>query len=286
MSFSVGILYSAQEFTTYALNNNLAVVDFETTFKRFSLARPEDILEVVTKCNWIDLQPDGFCRVTEKGKNMLKSSPEESLRMQICDLIFVDQPAWAAKIPNGREEAAKFFPPEVTQCFKEAGLLKSWDEEVVTWWDELAIATRSTKSTLALVTGRKAERLTMLHEKKRTGITPHWQSLDSNFSGYDILSQVDKHDSSPKKIEVKGTILSVKEAYFTLSRNEWETAENSNNYEIHLWCLKGDPRLIEITFDEVKTHIPTDNGQGKWETTRIPFKIFNKSPSSPNTIIK
>jgi hypothetical protein len=199
--------------------------------------------------------------------------------MQICDLIFVDQPAWAAKIPNGREEAARFFPPEVRQCFKEAGLLRSWDEAVVAWWDELAISTRSTKSSLALVTGRKAERLSMQYEEKRTGFTPHWQSLDSNFSGFDILSRVDENDSSTKKIEVKGSILSVKEAFFTISRNEWETAISSSNYAIHLWCLKSEPLLIEVSFEELKLHVPIDNNDGKWETTRIPFKIFSRKVS-------
>jgi hypothetical protein len=277
MSFSVGILYSAQEFTAYVLDNTLAVKDFKNTFKRFSLARPEDILDVATRCNWIDVHPDGICRVTQKGKDILKESPEASLRMQICDLVFVEQPAWAAKIPNGREEASKFFPPEVSQCFKEAGLLKVWDDDVVEWWDQLAIATRSTKSALGLITGRKAEKLTIKHETKRTGVEPHWQSLESNFSGYDVLSQVDKIDETPRKIEVKGSTLSIKEAFFTVSRNEWETAETAKSYGFHLWCLKGDPVFIEVTFEEMKKHIPTNNGQGKWETARIPFKIFHRT---------
>jgi hypothetical protein len=275
MSFSVGILYSAQEFTAYVLDKTLAVEDFESTFKRFSLARPEDILEVATRCNWIDVHPDGICRVTEKGRNILKDTVEESLRSQICDLIFAEQPPWAAKIPNGREEAARFFPDEVSQCFKEAGLLNEWDDKIIDWWDQLAIATRSAKSVLSLITGRKAEKLTIEHEAKRTGVQPHWQSIESNFSGYDILSQVDNLDSTPRKIEVKGTTLSIKEAFFTLSRNEWETAETSQYYTFHLWSLKGNPFLIEVTFDQMKKHIPENRGNGKWETTRIPFKTFN-----------
>ncbi|MGB8190295.1 MAG: DUF3883 domain-containing protein [Chitinophagaceae bacterium] len=276
MSFSVGILYSAQEFTAYVSNNPLAAREFETTFQRFSLAKPSDILEVTTKCNWIDIHPDGICRITEKGKMILKENAEKSLRAQIHDLIFIEQPTWAARIPNGREEASRFFPTEVEQCFKEAGLLGKWDDTIIEWWDLLGIATRSNKSAIGLVTGRRAEKLTFEFEEKRIGTPPDWRSLESNFYGYDILSKVAKDDPTPRMIEVKGTVLSIKEAYFTLSRNEWETAETAKSYNFHLWCLKGKPYLIEVTFDQIKHHVPTNNGRGKWETTRIPFRTFHQ----------
>src|SRR6267378_4656869 len=103
MSFSVGILYSAQEFTAYVSENEVSVEEFTTAFKRFSLARPEDILQLATKCNWVDFHPDGICRVTKKGKGILLDVPEKSLRVQLCDLISSDEPPWAAKIPHGRQ---------------------------------------------------------------------------------------------------------------------------------------------------------------------------------------
>lgn len=275
MSFSVGIFYSVQEFIEFVRDNPLSVEEFESTFTRYTLARPSDILEVSTKCNWIQIYPDGICRITEKGRNILKASADESLRVQLLDLIFVEQPDWAMKIPTGRSEAVQFFPPEVAQCFREAGLLGEWNDEIIGWWDNLGIATRNSKLAINLLTGRKAEKLTIEFEEKRTGIKPNWRSLESNFSGYDILSRINKTDPTPKKIEVKGTTLSVKEAFFTLSRNEWEVAETSPSYVFHLWAMKGDPHLGEVTLDEMRDHIPTNNGEGKWETTRIRFKVFS-----------
>lgn len=276
MSFSVGVLYSAQEFTAYVAENEIDIEEFKGAFKKFSLAKPEDILYVTTKCNWIDFHPDGICRITKQGKELLgQETPEQVLRLQICDLIHADEPPWAAKIPHGRQEAQKALPDEVTQCFKEAGLLKSWDDDVIQWWDRLAIATRSHKSSELLITGRAAERLTVEYETSRTGVQPRWQSIESNFSGYDVLSRVSKTDDTHRKIEVKGTTLSRKEAYFTVSYNEWRTAEKSEDYRFHLWCLKGiKPELFDVSTEDVEKHIPENRGDGKWETARIFFKCF------------
>jgi hypothetical protein len=274
MSFSVGILYSAQEFTSYVSNNVVGVDEFKSAFKKFSLARPEDILDVAVKCNWIDFHPDGICRITQKGKTLLLAEADKILRLQICDLIDVDQPAWAAKIPNGRQEAIKFFPDEVHQCFKEAGLLQGWDEDIIDWWDKLSIATRSHKSITNLLTGRRAEKLTIDHETKRLGIAPHWQSIESNFSGYDILSKSEKGSATNRMIEVKGSTLPKNQAFCFVTRHEWRTAELSKDYRFHLWCLRGAPYLIDVTMDQMKLHIPQDNGDGVWETTKIYFNCF------------
>lgn len=280
MSFSVGVLYSAQEFTSYVASNEVSVEAFTSAFKKFSLAKPEDILQVSVKCNWIDFHPDGICRITKRGRDLLLDAPEKNLRAQLCDLIYADSPHWAAKIPNGREEVLPFLPIEVHQCFKEAGLLGDWDIEVIEWWDQLSLATRNHKSAANLVTGRRAEKLTMDHEAARTGKDPHWQSLDSNFSGYDILSVSESGSTVPRMIEVKGSTLSRKEAFCYISRNEWKTAETSPDYHFHLWCLKGDdPFLIDVPFEQMKDHIPTDNMEGRWETTRVAFKTFTRTAS-------
>jgi hypothetical protein len=274
MSFSVGILYSAQEFTSYVSNNELAVDEFQSAFDKFSLATPKDILEVTKKCYWVDFLSDGSCKLTEKGEKLLGADSAKALRLQICDLIDAYQPPWAAKIPNGRQEAAKFFPDEVHQCFKEAGLLDGWDEEIVEWWDRLSIAFRSHKSVSNLITGRRAEKLSIEHETKRLGFPPHWQSMESNFSGYDILSKSDERSLLNRMIEVKGSTLPKKEAFCFVTRNEWNTAKLSKDYRFHLWCLKGEPILIEVETEDMEVHIPHDNGSGIWETTKVWFKDF------------
>lgn len=277
MSFSVGILYSVQEFVSLINSQPLAVEEFTNTFTKFSLARPEDIIYVATKCDWINFHPDGICRITEVGKSILDEDAEKSLRRQIRDLIFADDPTWAAKIPNGRKEVTKFFPDEVHQCFKEAGLLEPWNDEIVEWWDKLAIATRSQKSEASLITGRAAEKLTIYYEKERVGEDPHWQSIESNFSGYDVLSRSEKGISTRRMIEVKGSSLPRSQAFCTVTRNEWTTAESSEDYRFHLWCMKGAPFLIDVSVEDMKSHIPTDSGDGRWETVRVAFKNFLKS---------
>lgn len=276
MSFSVGILYSAQEFTAFVAENELKVEELKTSFKRFSLARPEDILKVATSCNWIDFHSDGICRVTKKGKEILSDAPEKSLRVQLCDLISFDEPPWAAKIPHGRQEAMKFFPEEVYQCFKEAGLLKGWDTDIIEWWDKLSIATRVHKNAANLVTGRTAERLTLKYEKMRIGIEPHWQSIESNFSGYDILSYSDSSASVKRMIEVKGSTQPKKQAFCFITKNEWKNAEIVEDYRFHLWCLRDEnnPILFDLSLEQIKNHIPTDNGKGEWENVKIFYSCF------------
>jgi Domain of unknown function (DUF3883) len=274
MSFSVGILYSAQEFVSFIHETPVAAEEFRRHFKRFSVARPEDILEVVVKCNWADIHMDGHCRITAKGKNLLGGAPEKVLRIQLYDVIDAEQPPWANKLQNGRNEAIRFFPDDVAQCFKEAGLLGSWSEEIINWWDRLAMAMRSRKLLINLNTGRLAESCSVKYETERTGVCPHWQSLESNFSGYDILSMVSKDDPSQRMIEVKGSTLKKKEAFCFITRNEWETAKLSKDYHFHLWCLAGPPFLIDVDKATVEQHIPVDNGEGVWETTKLYFRDF------------
>ena len=274
-SFSVGILYSAQEFTSYIANNVVTIDEFKTAFNRFSLATPEDILQVATKCQWVDFTPEGVCKITSKGAGLISSDVEQTLRLQLIDLIDAEQPAWAVKIPNGRQETLKFLPEEVYQCFKEAGLTQGWTSEIVQWWDRLALATRSNKTAANLVTGRKAEALTMKYEVERTGLDPKWQSIESNFSGYDILSYTDANPEERRQIEVKGSTLPKREAFCFVTQNEWRTAELSNDYWFHLWCLKSEPAsLIEVPKDQMKIHIPTNNGEGVWETVKVFFRDF------------
>ena len=130
-----------------------------------------------------------------------------------------------------------------------------------------------------MVIGRKAEKFTVEYESSRTGIASMWQSLESNFSGYDMLSRVSNADETPLKIEVKGSTLGIKQAYFTITRNEWNTAKTSIHYCLHLWSLSANPtNLIVVNRDEIQSHLPENNGEGNWETVRIPFNSFSKSP--------
>jgi hypothetical protein len=75
-------------------------------------------------------------------------------------------------------------------------------------------------------------------------------------------------------IEVKGSERRPKEADFVFTRNEYRTAQDSDNYVVHLWFV-GDPKLLFVVpFKEVAQHLPRDSGKGAWENTRIPFAPF------------
>ena len=276
MSFSVGVLYSAVDFLIQLKASPIAHQDFKVSFSKFSVASADVVLTVSQQCGWIAINSGGNIEVTERGLNVLSyENYTLRLRAQLIDLIEVFQPTWAKRIPNGRAEAKNNFPKDAEQCFFEAGLLGNWDDELIKWWDELAQAAKSRKATELLEIGRKAERLSVEYEKQRTGKRPIWQSLESNFSGFDVLSRVSEVDETPLKIEVKGTSLSRKEAYFTLTRNEWTVATNSPNYCVHLWLLTANPiNVLVLQPTDILPHIPDNKADGKWETVRIPFKSF------------
>ncbi len=274
---SVGLFYSAQEFLSFVKDNTVVGNEFEQIGKRFVLASPKDVFSVSLRCNWVQLDDKGICTTTFRGNEILEqTSTELMLRNQLRDIIEVYQPSWAMKIRNGRSEVKRFLPEPTEQIFKEAGLFADWTEEIIAWWDIIAQQVRMQKASELLLIGRSAERLSYNYEQKRTGVKPHWQSIESNFSGFDILSVFATKDSRKVQIEVKGSALGLKEASFFVTRNEWNTAKNTEFYRFHLWVLKGQERLIELDSSEVQPHIPNDCGNGNWEQVRIPYKAFKE----------
>jgi len=273
MSFSVGVLYSSVDFLTLLSGSPISTRDFHASFERFAVADANEVLKVSQECSWIVLNSDGYIYATEHGKRLLGHSDYMlPLRMQICDLIATYQPSWAKRMRNGRAEVAKYLADDVSQCFRDAGLLGEWSPATISWWDELAQTANARRSTEMLAIGREAELLTIEHEKQRTGYKPKWQALESNFSGYDVLSRISDADSARLLIEVKGTTQKKRDAYFYLTKNEWKVAEQAENYKFHLWLLNYEtPQLIEADKEVVKRHLPENQGSGTWESVRIPF---------------
>ncbi len=272
---SVGLLYSAQEFISFVDSNIILGQEFDVLNKRFGVSNPSNIYSIAMRCNWVKLDDNGICILTFRGREISKESSERiKLRYQLQDIISVYQPTWSIKLRDGRKEAQQAFPPEVDQIFKEAGLFDTWSDEIIVWWDELAQLVRMRKASELLKTGRRAEKLSFKYEEKRTGTAPHWRSLDSNFSGYDILSIYGADNPKKIKIEVKGSELRMTDSSFYITSNEWLTAKRSEVYRFHLWIFKGTIRLIELDSSEVSPHIPNDTGEGKWQNVRIPMKAF------------
>lgn len=273
--YTVGLLYSTQEFLDFVADNTVVGQIFEDLKSRFALSRPQDIYSISLRCNWVQLDDNGVCILTYRGREIYEHKSEDlRLRIQLQDIIDVYQPVWAIKIRDGRKELEGTLPGEISQIFKEAGLFHDWTDELIEWWDDLAALIRMRKGSELLKTGRRAEKLSFLYEENRTGVTPHWRSLESNYSGYDILSVYEPSNHEKVKIEVKGSELNLNNSFFYVTHNEWQTALVSSIYKFHLWVFKGVTRLIELDSSDVALHIPRDSGDGKWQNVRIPFKVF------------
>lgn len=276
MTFSVGILYSVQEFLKFVKETPIKTTEFVTLFRRFKATSPPLILELAENCNWIKIDLDSNVSLTPKGNEVItEDNMRNALRVQLKHLIGEIKPSWSYLIHKGRKEAFQYFPSEVQQCFKEAELIGSYEHDVVKWWDRFAAVARGKQQDTQLETGRIGEKLSLEYEKSRTGRNPVWQSIDSNLAGYDILSQIDSTDETPLRIEVKTSTVESDIFTFFLSRNEWKVAEVSANYAFYFWILGKEPKLFILDKNDVAPNIPSNKGNGVWENVKIQFEIEN-----------
>jgi hypothetical protein len=181
---------------------------------------------------------------------------------------------------QGRKAFAQYAPPEVVQCFREAGILDSLDEEIITWWDRVSARYREDRQAQNVETGRKGERLSFAYEYKRTGKVPYWIALEYEGAGYDIKSRLSGEVDDPLLIEVKTSNESWGNAKFHLSRKEWKVLVGERHSVLHLWSLAN--RQMEhaiVPMSDVTPHIPDNQGKGEWESIECPFSVFTPSPN-------
>ncbi len=228
---------------------------------------------------WVATDELGTAKLSTTGARVYSLAiTSERFRQAILDFVGVGQPAWSQLIPRGRSETLSTLSPAVWQCFAEAELIASYSDEVVRWWDALAARARGQRSETLLEIGRRGERLSFQYERKRTGRIPQWQSVESNLSGYDILSVVSSHDTRQLQIEVKATQADVGSSVFHLTRNEWDTGFLADQYVYHLWAARQEPpALAVLDKSDLAQHVPTDEGAGLWELVEIPFAIFESN---------
>ena len=273
--FAVGALYSSQKFLHLVRDQATTIEAFSESYSRFEVADAKRVLELVQQCGWVSVHQDSVIRLTDRGEILAgHANAEMCLRDQLADLIVIKNPPWAKRILLGRFEARQSMPRPVVQCFDECGLFIGTDEDVVAGWDGMAQSVRSRTSGFVLAVGRAAERMTVIHERNRTGTEPKWQAIESNVSGFDVLSKLDANAGDLLKLEVKGSMLRTKEALFVLTRNEWQTAQNSDNYGFHLWLFHEQPKLLVVNASELEAHVPSNQGEGQWETAKIRFRNF------------
>lgn len=277
MTLSVGQLHSAKQLLDWVGRNQLSRSDVNF-FPRVLVCPAGDILNLSTRCGWVEVDLDGVLKLSARGLILQKIDDfRVRLREQMQDIISREQPSWSKLFPKGRNETAKFVSADVRQCLEEAGLLTTpVTDDIVTWWDEMSGLVRGIKTSVLAQIGREGERLSLKHEESRTGRVPVWQSIESNLSGYDVLSCISNTDVAALQIEVKATENSLDYAQFHLSSNEWETASLARNYRFHLWLLGASPRLASVTVEQMETHIPVNTGAGSWESVEIPFGVFKE----------
>ena len=212
---------------------------------------------------------DGTMTLTKAGRNILdcRTAPD-ALRAQISDIVFHIRPSWSALVPRGRNETLPFVPADMRQCFREAGVVNGYSDDVLDFWDGLASIARGRVNDALLQIGRVGERLSIAYEAERTGLTPAYTAVDSNLAGFDLLSVVSHDDFAPLKIEVKACN-DEKSLYYFLSQNEWSCAIGPGNWALHVWMLKPIPVLKIETVIQVESSVPSNRGAGSWQSVKI-----------------
>ena len=192
-------------------------------------------------------------------------------------VLIKHQPIWSKTMRQGRRRFIRSLDKNDQDVFAAAGLLADPpSNDVVAWWDDVAGHARLIHDQVKMEQGRAAEILTIAHERERLQVLgidkyPSWPGLDDNFAGYDVLS----YDSGPhglvnKMIEVKSTTASP--LRFFISRNEWKQAEKVGEaYLFHVWDMSQPTPILHIrSVDDIRPHVPSDNGKGAWSNASIP----------------
>ena len=193
-------------------------------------------------------------------------------------ILLKHQPLWARAMRSGRKRFVRTLEPDDQDVFAAAGLLDDFAPyDVVSWWDEVSGLGRVIADHAQMEQAREAELLTIEQERlklKDAGIfkEPEWPGLDDNFAGYDVLSyEYGSSGIENRLIEVKSTIVSPLRFYVT--QNEWGTAKRTGDpYIFHIWDMSKTPPILHVRrVDDVAPHIPSDNGNGRWNTAIIPI---------------
>ena len=242
----------------------------------------EEALFFAKQCKLLTVS-DGSISFTNDGDAVLDAFRDGQLSFEAWTLILrnfilYSRPSWAQLIPMGRREAYIFMSNDEKRCFYESGLMDNPNQSIVSWWDSISTELRQGISSSLLRIGREGEELTIRYERERTQKEPIWESVNSNKSGFDVQSVIDRSNDTPIYIESKNSSQRIENAEFILSRNEWKIASQSNRHSIHLFYLWTtyaiEPALAIVAPIDLLPHIPIEKGCGKWESASIPYQVF------------
>jgi len=277
----IGILYRVPHILDIINKNNLRESEIFANFPRsFRDVDTKQLLEVISLAGFICTKNDGRLALTISGKKILNTiSPVDLLRKEIRCILDVTNPIWGAFMVQGRRAFAEYAPAEVVQCFREAGILDSLEEDILSWWDQIASRYRNEEETSRKnQIGRKGERLSFEYELKRTGRIPYWISLEYEGAGYDIKSIISQSIDEPLLIEVKASSQPWEKAKLYLTRHEWIVLSRANHAIVHLWSIYDDRlEFSTINISQLSRHIPLERENGEWELFTCPFSAFEPS---------
>lgn len=273
--FSPGVLVGSFELMRLIGLSAVRVQEIPHAYARLGGVPVDDVLASVQGLNWMRADASGVAELTAAGIQVVKAaSYEMQLRAAFLHYIDVVRPLWLQTASQGRMRVRMFAGTTIAQVIDEAGLTTGDSPDVVEFWDALAARARGLQVDRLTEIGREGERLTMEHERKRTQRDPKWIALDNNADGYDVLSVVDVDDPRRLSIEVKTTTMS-EGGVFHITANEWRRAIATEMHAFHLWKIRKDSALLKvITVDQMAQHMPSDQGEGLWESVAVPFSAF------------
>lgn len=275
--FSPGVAQGSFDLLEVVARNPgaLSFRQITASFAYFGAIRSDEIIQTTQETGWLRSDENGMAVLTPSGSRLVAlQGYEPMLRQALLDHIDAESPPWVQCASYGRSRVMAFAGNGVAQVFVEAGLAHGFDDDVVAFWDELAVRARGLRDSRLSDLGRAGERLTIKHEEARTGRKPKWVAINNNADGYDVLSVVGEADFRALSIEVKASSMGMSGSLY-LTRTEWEMSQERECHLFHLWDLRSNPpQLAKVPAPVMLDHVPTDSGRGRWEVVEIPFSAF------------
>lgn len=285
LRFSPGLAQGCFELLVLAKKHPNPAPYFLSAFSQFGAIPSEKIFSTAQAMRWVHIDEQGNLAPTIEGERLLTTSGYAALlRRMLLDFIDIERPSWIQNALSGRAKVLSFAGAEIGQVFVEANLADGIDADTVSFWDTLAARARGLRDERQNQVGRLGERLTLDYETQRTGKSAKWISIESNDDGYDVLSIVSSEDARKLSIEVKASTMGLHGSFY-LTANEWERAQETPTHAFHLWDVARTPAsLCVLNVDAVVQHVPSNLGQGAWQTVQIPFRAFKEGFSIPSIV--
>lgn len=275
--YSLGTLLSSLHFLCSLDDEPVSVSSFSKR-QQYVYTEPKTVQHILVSATCIHAH-QGYWYATEKGKKLCTTSSlfssslleevKQHLRYLLKESLLSLQPSWLKHVYKGRLECLQRIPNhqekrDMALLLQELELLRETTEEAVLWWDEL-VQHFSPSDDEKTEIGKQGEELSRLYEQQRVGVLPHWESQFSNYSGYDLLSQISKDDDTKLYIEVKA---SSHNYVFYLTRGEWKKAQETTHYLFHFWHLR-TKELYVFSPQDIASHVSINQGNGQWTVCEI-----------------